>query len=236
MRIFHRVRERTILSLLLFAAPGPLSGAFAEESPPLLSPVEDWRIEARVRQAIRDHSELTRFNPGVTVQDGNASLFGILPTKKAHEELLQTVKAVRGVNRVETRIRIVPPPDTLPDRIADAVLFGKPLTGIDARPTPDEKTAIVRDRPRTQTPAETMSSPSRTAMKPDLGKTVDLDEYLRKTSRDDLRYRQVTWVIQDGVVKLRGKVQFMQDAWDLAERLADLPGVKRVLLDGIGTK
>lgn len=236
MRIFHRVRERAVLPLLLFAATGPTRPAFAEDPAPLLSPNEDWRVEARVRQAIRDHSELTRFHPGVTVQAGGASLFGVLPSKKVHEELLRTVQGVRGVSRVESRIRIVPPADTLPDRIADAVILGKPLAGPDVRPNPDEKSALVRDRPRPPTPAETTSSSARTALKPDLGKTIDLDEYLRKAKRDDLRYRQVSWEIQDGVVKLRGKVPFMQDAWDLAERLSDLPGVKRVLMDGIGTK
>lgn len=235
MRIFHRVRERAVLPLLLLAATRPTQPAFAEDPAPLLAPNEDWRIEVRVRQAIRDHSDLTRFHPGVTVRSGSASLFGVLPSKKVHEELLRTVKEVRGVSRVESRIRIVPPADTLPDRIAEAVALGKPLTGPDVRPTPDEKSALVRDRPRPVTPAETTSS-ARTALKPDLGKTIDLDDYLRKAKRDDLRYRQVSWEIQDGVIKLRGKVPFMQDAWDLAERLSDLPGVKRVLLDGIGTK
>src|SRR4051794_40227609 len=127
MGIFQFVRERVIPPLLLVAATGSTSPSCAEELTPILSSGEDWRVEARAIQAIRDNAELTKFHPGVTVQAGSASLFGNLPSKKALDELVRTVKSVRGVNRVESRIRIVPPEDTLPDRIAEAVLFGKPL-------------------------------------------------------------------------------------------------------------
>jgi hypothetical protein len=195
---------------------------------------DDWRIEHRIRQVFRSQPEVGKYHPGVTVDDGVAMLFGNVPSKKVQDELIRLVEAVPGVKRVAHQLRIVPPVDDVPDRIAEAVLLGKPITGGEMRLAPDDKSALVRDN--RQTPAMTMSSPARTVLKPNVERVFELDTELRKITQTDLRYRKVTWLIQDGVVRLRGKVEYMQDAWDLADRLSGLPGVTRVLLDGIGTK
>ena len=240
MRFFNLsfFRSRSIangIAALVFTV-GSIHFTSADESQPLIKPVDDLRLELRAKQAIRESSELSRWNPGLKVEEGVAILWGNLPSPELVEELVRRIKRVEGIRGVQSEVRIVSIQDDLPDRIAKAVAQGKP---VEPKIAPMiEPQVIVREpqfAPVMTTSKMTLNSArlGTTVMKPDPMKLVNLDEWLTKATKTDLRYQKLTWEISEGVIRLRGQVDRMGDIWDLADRISDLEGVRRVLVDGV---
>ena len=56
---------------------------------------------------------------------------------------------------------------------------------------------------------------------------------MEKVRSSEPRFKNVTLEVKGGVVKITGKVPKMKDAWDLAEKLNAVNGVRQVILGNV---
>ena len=63
-------------------------------------------------------------------------------------------------------------------------------------------------------------------------KTVVADPY-EEIRVSDKRFKDITLLVSNGVIRINGEVKKMQDAWDLAARLNQVPGVRQVIVSRV---
>jgi hypothetical protein len=65
---------------------------------------------------------------------------------------------------------------------------------------------------------------------------LGLPERLDLIRSQDRRFREVTMTLRGGVVYLSGRVPRPRDVWDLADQIAEVPGVERVVVKEMETR
>ena len=264
MRFFANLfpRKRAVyggaaILLGLFAQPFALSARAAEPKTvqlPELSP-RDWLLTNQARRAIQKDEQLSPLNLGVTVKNKVATIWGTIPSTEMAKRAEETLKKINGIAAVISECRIVVP-DLVPQAVADAVkkarnegeapetsakvspgstasrIVAKPDEGLAPKPVGDPNEVVPGAPLLNRPPAVVLLSPF-TEEPPSNTRSVDSIEKVRLS---ESRFKGVVLEERDGVVKLHGIVPRMKDAWELADKLNALPGVKQVILGKLSEK
>jgi osmotically-inducible protein OsmY len=233
----------SVASLMIIFNNRIVFHAFADQSPNQVTSTDesDWQLEIRVRQALRDVPDFAPYRLGVTMQKGIAKVWGNVPSKELSESIVITVRKVKGIQEIRNEMKVVGRPDDLPDRIAKAVATNSP---VQQTPIPQKQATEAIVRTPNKAPVLTTSQSSTTmkqsetnvVMKPSPQKEVDFQQWMETIRKSDLRYREIRWSYENGIVHLEGFVERKSDIWDLADRIADLSGVRRVLVDRVKSR
>jgi osmotically-inducible protein OsmY len=240
----------TIVAILLTTAVGsPLIAADTAPSRPkeLPSVLADCRITVFARQALQENPALALLNVGVSVQDNIATLWGPIPSADLARHAEQTVRRVPGVAAVRNELQVevtsasiqnmFGPPIKLTPRepvlMAVAPFAGtlakRPFENKPAPPVPSTPPIVISLRP--PLPADLpVPVVAATAQAPS-----DLETSVNDVRSAEARFRHVRAEIKDRIVHLRGTVPRGEDMYDLAQRVAKVPGVKRVVVEEVQT-
>jgi hypothetical protein len=210
---------------------------------PELSP-RDWVLTNQARRVLQKDELLASQNVGVTVKDRVATVWGTLPSKEAVRRAEESLKKIAGVAAVVNECRIVPS-DPVPQAVADAVNRIREQGGDDAgsaAPPASPFTATTRPQVVAKPPVETVGSspppPPAVLLAPVAAdpRPADEPDALERVRRSEPRFKDVRLEAKGGLVKIAGTVPKMKDAWDLAEKLNALPGVRQVILGNVQEK
>jgi hypothetical protein len=202
----------------------------------------DCQLAVRARQALHQDELLASFNLGVSVRDHVATLWGALPSQDLLRRAEERVRQVQGVAEIRNQLRVEPQ--------AGATESARPLPRQEplapaAPPTGGTLTALpVEDRP---VPARSVPPPVVVTLRPPTASIAlvpppvaptppaVLISTIDRLRLADPRFRQVRADVQDGVVHLGGTVARWEDLLELAQAVARLPGVERVILGEVRT-
>jgi hypothetical protein len=258
-RRFRSTRGGTVLGSVFVivvgfgACPAPLQAADRPAAKADGS-FDDLKLTGLARKALQQDKRLTGLNVGVTLSNGVATLWGRVPSAEVAKEAVDRLKQVPGVVKVVDTSKVVPPADPLAAQVAEALRSrglqaeppGAPETVTTAKVTgnkPDLDPLYEPDPPRA--PAVASAKPtalrqpagpapamlSKPEVLPDV--SADFDGIWQRLQAKEERFREVTLERRDGVVRINGTVARMADAWELADLLAEAPGVRQVLLDKV---
>jgi hypothetical protein len=235
----------TVAVLLWAALVSPLSAASSPEAA-----LADCRLTVRAREALLQDTLLRDLNLGVSVRNYVATLWGPVPSKLLSRRAAERVRSVPGVADVVNRLVVETPRDPLMEFLRTPP--AKPQAGVTRSPA-----VLARQEPKlipeviwhpVNRDASTKSAPPPTPKKPvglmpaiplptsaagspappdDLAQAV---EHLRQ-GNDRLRGIRPEW--NGRIVHLRGTVSVWPEFYDFAKAVAQLPGVERVILDGV---
>lgn len=240
------------------AAPGAQSPASFQAD----ARVSDCRLALQARQLLMEDEALAPLSLGVSVRAGVAIVWGTAPSadlaRKAEERLRQ-MPALAGV---QNQVRVDPKGDPIldlhnqiyylrqqtsmtstvrPDAPSEtATLTGRP-GGPETAPTPTESTGpkpgIVLLAP-IAVPSSPAAGPRETGgaiqSPPASGlPTSSLMASIDRLRQQNPRFRQVQPQLSGGVVRLHGSVAGWDDLFELARSISHLPGVERVILEGV---
>lgn len=167
----------------------------------------DARLTLRARQAIFSDPDLAPYNLGVSVREGAAILIGTVPSAELARRAIERVRQVAGLREVQSELSVVPPSDPILPR----------PSSVPAGPArPPAALTSVQPPPRPPSGEEIMLA-------------------VERLRRLDARYRGLRVQMTGRVVFLRGTVARGEDAMDLAQAIAKVPGVERVVLQQIQT-
>jgi hypothetical protein len=214
----------------------------------------DWLLAVAVRRALQQDPVLAPLNLGVTVSEGTATVWGVVPSPEVARRVESLLRQVRGVKAVRSNLQILRGDDplkkvlapALPPRPVPALLnttpagpTGQALRAWQAGPTgppgekPEKAVAVVTP-PLAVPVAQTAPVPISPVARPvAVRETVDLASAVEKLRQRDPRYLGLRVEVRGGVVRLSGSAGQAQDVMELATAVSLLPGVKRVLVDGI---
>jgi hypothetical protein len=235
-------------------AAEPLTVQLPEQTP------RDWVLTSAAKRALQNDEQLVRLSLGVSVNNKVATIWGTLPSKEMATRADETLKKIKGVAAVINECRIVPV-DLVPQAVADAVNKARnqgddpdtsakqsfppplaPTSRVVAKPGYDGLPLKPSGVPHDLVPGDSIAPSPRAAvlLSPVTNDgvdapTADLNEWER-ARRSEKRFKDVTLVAQNGIVKINGIVPQMKDAWDLAEKLNNLAGVKQVILGDVTEK
>jgi hypothetical protein len=219
------------------------AGAAPAPSEQLQQLAADCRLTVFARQALQQDRTLAPFNLGVSVQANVATLWGPIPSAALARRAEEVLRHVPGVVAVRNELQV---------ELASATaqgLFGPPLKfsprePLPAPPVPPAATLAKRpfeDKPRDSVP---LTPPIVISLRPPLPPespatlvpvsapaAPDPEAAVNQVRAADARFRQVRIEIQAGIVHLRGIVPHGEDMYELAQRLAKVPGVKRVIVE-----
>jgi hypothetical protein len=107
-----------------------------------------------------------------------------------------------------------------------------------AKPNPDEFSPKPNGDPNEAAPGAPLLPPPPTVVLLNpipADSRADLEEW-EMVRRSEVRFKEVILEAKAGVIKINGLVARTKDAWDLAEKLNRLPGVKQVILGNVAEK
>ncbi len=249
-------------ALLLGLTPQPLDRICRAAEPAVQLPDQtprDWVLTSAAKRALQNDEQLKRLGLGVSVNNKVATIWGTLSSKDMATHAEETLKKIKGIAAVINECRIVPV-DLVPQAVADAVNKARnqgddpdtsakqsfppplaPASRVVAKPGYDGLPLRPRIDPNEAAPGAPIALSPRpvvllSPVANDANASVkDLDEW-EKVRRAEKRFKDVTLVAQNGLLKINGVVPRMKDAWDLAEKLNSLPGVKQVILGDVAEK
>jgi BON domain len=254
---------RRILDWALLAGAltgfAPPSTPAAEVPPPRIPaqslagdfPLLDCQRALRARQALLLDSELASLNVGVSVHGGIVTLWGVVPGSALAKRAAERVQRVPGVLQVHSELHILPANDPLTEYLLQPLPReempapagpptaltgwpGNPLTPPPAARTARPSGVLVPRIALPERPGSTERAPSAVLLRPTgLHSSVDLNAEVDRLRQEEVRFRWVRSEVSGGVVHLRGFVHRWEDVFDLARAAAQLPGVERVVLEGI---
>jgi hypothetical protein len=225
----------------------------AEPTAPALAPAPpspaDWKLSLQARKALQQDKRLDGLNLGLTIQSGVAKLWGPVPSADSARFAEECLKKVPGITTVVNGTRVVPPVDPLPAQVAEALRAQSlkpepavvpPATVTTAKMTSNRPPAealrefgqprpIDRQPPADRTPAVLLPPMADIPL-------TEFDALWERLRDKEPRFRDVVLESQAGIVHINGSVARMADAWELAEKLAEFPGVKQVVLDKVQSK
>lgn len=249
----------------------PICGA---EPPPRFASVpvlsredsaRDWILTNQARRSLLKDDEIATLNVGVSVKDKVATIWGTLPSPIVGTRIEGILKKINGIASVVNECKIVAPPSTVPDQVADAVKRlqqGQDGEGIAAHSPPPNATVgrqvsakpapemlpprpvndptDIRLPPLPPPPAAVLLQPVLSPESPALSESpaspaTGLDSVERIRSSEP-RFKDVTLEVKGGVVRISGMVLKLKDAWDLAEKLNSVNGVRQVILGNVQEK
>jgi osmotically-inducible protein OsmY len=205
----------------------------------------DCRLTVFARQALQQDRALASVNVGVTVQANVATLWGPIPSAALARRAEEVLRQVPGIAEVRNELQVELASATVQN------MFGPPLKPVvrEPLPVPASPTGILAGRPFENKAAEAvpLTPPIVISLRPPLPPDVpavvpvaaaaapNVEAAVNQIRSADARFRQVRTEIQDGVVHLRGLVPHGEDMYDLAQRLAKVAGVKRVIVEEVQT-
>jgi osmotically-inducible protein OsmY len=204
----------------------------------------DWLLSVRARAALRQDAQLGPLNLGVSVRGAIVTVWGSVPSLAAARRAEALLGRVPGVGGVHSELRVVAPDDPqqkilapapAPPRTAPPVLSEPPplkpgaLTGRVAEPEPSPLvvTPVIKVPSQPRAPEPTPPA----AAQPQ----ADLATVIERLHQQDARFRAIQVEVRGGVVRLRGSPRQAADVIGLATAVSQVPGVERVLVDGINT-
>ena len=219
--------------------------------------VDDLKLTGLARKALYQDKRLAGLNTGVTVQQGVATLWGRLTSADVAQQALDRLRQVPGIVRVVDTTKIVPPADPLMTQVVEALREQgvqpespvAPATVTTAKVTGNKSEWEPRPEPEPRWVAG--SVPTRTTVlrpaggpapavlskpEPIPDTSTDLDATWDRLRKKDTRFQAVVLESHAGMVRISGSVARLADAWELADLLAELPGVKQVVVGQVEVK
>jgi hypothetical protein len=236
------------LALVCLLAGGPATGTVvAAEMPFLRAPstapaddqAADWLISLLARQTLQKDALLAKLNLGVSVRGSMVTVWGNVDSSSQSRRAEDLIRQVPGVAQVRNELREASKDPTLqalartaqPPKVlsAEAPQPSGLLTGWPTQGTAPAPPIVVSLRPPLMVepplPENVPAQPAPTT----LIATID------QVRKADQRFRGVRADVKDGIVQLRGTVTRWEDMLELAEKIARLPGVERVILEEVRT-
>jgi hypothetical protein len=216
--------------------------------------VRDWVLSNQARRVLLKDEQIASFNVGLTVKDRVATIWGTLPSAEVGKRAEEMLKKINGIASVVNECKIVPPANPVPQQVADAVKRLQENDTVDGRPMPPPvattgRQVVAKPAPE-MLPPKPVNDPHEARLPPlpaapgaVLLQPVFASE-VRETGFDSVegvrnsepRFKEVALDVKGGVVKINGRVSKMKDAWDLAERLNNVNGVRQVILGNVQEK
>jgi hypothetical protein len=225
------------LCALALLGPSRAAGPLPSPSAPDAPTTADCRRTVRVREAIARDPVLAPYNIGVTVRDGVVRLWGLVPSAALAQRAAEQVRHVQGVLEVRNEIHIVPPDDSLVEFLPQpAAPLPPPAAALTGRPVPTPTAPLVPIPSWPVMPAITIPPRPPAVVSPSLAQwssspSVDLAQAVEQLRQTDARYRWLRTEVVNGVVRLSGFVPRREDAFVLAQAVARVPGVQRVVVE-----
>jgi osmotically-inducible protein OsmY len=212
--------------------------------------VEDWLLETEARGALWWEPSLDDLVLQVVVQNGVATLFGSVPTEELGRRAAEIVRSVKGIREVHSRFRLRAPPAITEPRPRMFPPVDQPFRMNQPEPPadgvkPDTSMAlpgVLMGRPQHEPslgnelgawrPRESLK-PMPLSPAPAIEHESPIQFSLRRLLQSNPRFRDTSFSIQGGEVRLRGKVAGMSDLIDLIQAVSQVDGVKRVLTDEV---
>jgi hypothetical protein len=223
----------------------------AEE--PLTGPVRDHQLALLGRVALAQDPNLgaLKLNLGVSVHNGQASLWGTVPSVEVGKRAETVVRRVRGINGVQADYQVLPADDPMAE-----FLRRRPSGNGSSLPAPE----LVREPSATLTgrsgewasgsspllkpldlelPAAVSLQPpvpvtlGRPVAFPDPPLVSELGQAVDRLVRGNPRYLGVQPVIDGGIVRLQGSISRSEDVYTLAQEVSHLAGVERVIVENV---
>jgi hypothetical protein len=232
------------LGIGVLAVAGCLAGPARGDT----SPDRDLLMALEGRQRLLQDNQLARYNLGVTVKGRVATLWGTVPSAALGRWAVDLMRAVPGVLAIRSDIRVEPgeeaalPPNAArrphtPDRRAPGSLAGNSSAVAPSRLTseraknagPGKGSEAAEVLPAIVVPTPP-GPPVPSAIRPSDGSPAKLEEAVRQVQRRDPRFGGIQLEVRQGVVFLRGPASRADDLYRLAQTVADLPGVGRVVV------
>jgi BON domain len=232
------------------------------EPPPRLAAISvapredarDWVLANQARRALLKDEQIASFNVGVSVKDKVATIWGTLPSAEVGKRIEEMLKKINGIASVVNECKIVPPASPVPQQVADAVkrlqdgeeVASRPVappaatTGrqVVAKPAPEmlaprpvNDPHEARLTPLQPPPAAVLLPPVLSSDAPTMG-----NDSVETVRNSEPRFKEVALDVKGGVVKINGRVGKMKDAWDLAEKLNNVNGIRQVILGNVQEK
>jgi osmotically-inducible protein OsmY len=195
--------------------------------------INDWRLSHQAKRTLSEDAELSKLPLGTTVKDRVVTVFGVVPTAELAKKVETVLKAIPGVASVISEIKVEAPEDTTAKDIASEVRKRvREKTDASAaysesarapRGTTAEPTADVR---KSLKPPVTLGEPE--ADRPTSVRTEERSSSLEQIRRE-AKSLGLSVELRGGDIILSGRVEKMSDAWDIAEKLANVPEANRVI-------
>jgi hypothetical protein len=167
----------------------------------------DWVISLNARRALWNDPVLSEMNLGVRVRDGEAFVWGPVPTEDMAAEAMARIRLVAGVRSVVSELYVLPADDLLRRKL----LPNRPIVK-----APQQRDAM----PTAQT-----GHPD--AVRPLPSSVVDLVDEVRNRQ---VRFRGLQVEVGGGIVVVTASRSRAADAMDFADAVRQLPGVTNVII------
>jgi len=243
-----RVARRLSLSLSLAICA---SSALGKDAPSQ----DDIRLSLAARTAISEDLRFFYLNLGIPVKNGVATVWGVVPSADATQQIVDRVGKVKGIKRVKNEMTVLPE-DEWPDEWRSMQPLLRPLG---QKPRPGEQIAVSL-RPPTPFDATPQGTPAPSAppaiaapaspmitpvlpmspmpvpvspMPMSSGQLAaqehkpDLRSAIDSLQKSDPRFDGIAVSLDGAIVYVRGQGPIL---FTLAERLSVLPGVERVVV------
>lgn len=210
----------------------------------------DARLASVVEAMLRSDPLLGELNLGVTVEDHVATLWGPVPSADLGRRAQDLVRRVDGVADVKNDLRLAPepadhgvqpshprtgredsPPACPPRWVAAGTRQADGIAPDARRPVP----AAAASRPvaGTATPGVVLRQPVQLLAPVPLRSADVLAQAILRVRTADPRFAAIECQVDAGIVRLSGAAPSWEAAYALARAVAALPGVQRVVLEGI---
>jgi hypothetical protein len=231
-----RARAIVLPALLLAASLAPRAPAADDAG------LRDCQVTLRARRVLLQDETLAPLNLGVSVRDGSAAVWGLVPTPELADRAVERVRRVPGILEVRRQISVVRATDPMLEHLSRPASQGDEFPVAALNRPPAALASRAPAVPPTRLPADGIavmpaitlpgpSSPPAAAAATDLFNAV---ERLRRGPHGaDPRYLRVHTQVQGGVVRLGGTVHRWEDLFELARKISHLPGVERVVLENV---
>ena len=232
----------SLLGLLALAAPLPATEARPEparpelDAGPMADLVRDLEVQVRARRLLQEDRELAPLNLGVSVRNGEAVVWGPVPSPEVRAKALKKVADARGVFSVRGEMYLAPDAGQLPPGDLRLLPDAPEQT---ASASPDWRTGQLPPLPgrlAAKQPDEPAGPPKAVALKAPIivpaegpALTGELPDRIERVRAGDARYRLIVFEVKSGAVYLRGTAK-PEHVMAFAKAIADLPGVERVVL------
>jgi hypothetical protein len=235
------------------AADSPGSRNLAPPGSPQQTPNDsppterDCQFALFARDSLLQDQTLAPFNVGVTVRSGVATLWGTVPSPAIARRAEERIRLVPGLAQVRNDLRI----SALDDEMAEFLKGPTPQTNLPIQESKrwehsaplvsrgeDSRLSQTQHVPPMLMPTiEVPPRPTKIASSIESVQTlkavaptslVDVLEHLRRKNE---RFQTVGFEVQGGVVHLWGNALTGGDIFTLAQQVAHIPGVQRVVVE-----
>ena len=206
-----------------------------------LDRIRDLGASVRARRALKDDPALARLNLGISVEDGNASVWGPVPSDAVGRRAVVLLESVRGIRAVRSNFYIETPREQ--NLLGDLARRPEMPERFEAS-KPDVDSETLRRIPRVMPPAivtrgsgvappvpqvfapRPVAVPARQPDPP----VVPLGDRIAAIRRDDPRFARIPIVINGTKLQVQQNAGADDVIHDLVDRLRRLPGVTEVEL------